>query len=34
MQEAAMPVAEITAPIVKEKMYKAIGDARRGNGIT
>ncbi|MFH1281407.1 MAG: hypothetical protein ABIH91_01635 [Candidatus Omnitrophota bacterium] len=33
-QLAAMPVAEITAPIVKEKMYKAIGDARRGSGIT
>ena len=31
---AAIPDAEITAPLVKAKMYKAIGDARRGNGIT
>jgi len=31
---AAMSENEITAPIVKAKMYKAIGDARRGNGIT
>jgi len=31
---AAMPDTEITAPVVKAKMYKAIGDARRGNGVT
>ena len=31
---AALPEDKITAPVVKAKMYKAIGDARRGNSIT
>ncbi len=33
-QLAAMVPGEINAAVVKERMYKAIGDARRGNGIT
>lgn len=28
---AAMNEKDITAPVVKERMYKAIGDARKGN---
>lgn len=33
-QVAAMLPGEITAAVVKERMYKAIGDARKNNGIT